>query len=136
MDDVIPRGVVLDGTPERLIQRLEDACADAPLFCCDADYEEAVEIAQEEFDLATSAAEARGRAAGQWQPIETCPSDGRSIIVFGGRFDIPAVTQADGEWWNSTVGQTLGSRPTHWQPLPTPPEPPALDVADRTEGGR
>lgn len=48
-----------DGTPERLIQRLENAnCGE--LFYCEADREEAVEIAQEEF--ATALAEAKVRA--------------------------------------------------------------------------
>ncbi|WP_264045617.1 hypothetical protein [Methylobacterium flocculans] len=48
-----------DGTPERLIQRLENAnCGE--LFYCEADREEAVEIAQEEF--ATALAEAKAQA--------------------------------------------------------------------------
>lgn len=49
-----------DGTPERLIQRLENAnCGE--LFYCEADREEAVEIAQEEFATALAKAEAQAR---------------------------------------------------------------------------
>lgn len=56
-----------------------------------------------------------------WQPIETAPKDGREIIVFGGRYEAPAVTQADGDWWRSSTARGLCGLPTHWRPLPPPP---------------
>lgn len=74
----------------------------------------------------TALASTAGAGAGDWQPIETAPKDGRTIIVLGGRFDEPTPTQADGEWWNSTVGRSMQSRPTLWMPMPSAPcdEPP------------
>lgn len=56
-----------------------------------------------------------------WQPIETAPSDGQIIIVFGGRYDKPDVTKADGEWWRLKYNKGSIAMPTHWQPLPEPP---------------
>jgi hypothetical protein len=195
--------VAPDGTPERLIQRLENATP-GNLFYCEADREEAVEIAQEEFATAISAAEARGRAAGlkeaakavghladearhdwasaqtsaaanehaereraldkavseiralaatppeltkaetAWQRMESAPKDGREVDLLkaGGRFCgyfWDAEQRGSGAWskvsdrhrhWRDR--QSIFA-PTHWMPSP---EPPALDVADRTEGGR
>lgn len=80
-----------------------------------------------------------------WQPIETAPRDGRWLLVWGsvwageisgvaknphgdvsiaryttGRSDFP------GEWWDDAGGDACGTwcQPTHWQPLPEPPEAP------------
>jgi len=78
----------------------------------------------------------------EWQPIETAPKDGTDIIV---GFDCASVwiihiawyrdgspnTGCDGPedigWWSyvtNSVGQDMltGHRtPTHWMPLPAPP---------------
>lgn len=78
---------------------------------------------------ALAARPAAPEAQGAWQDISTVPTDGRTIIAFGGRFDEPTPTQADGNWWNSTQGTTMASRPTHWQPMPAPP-------ASSGQGGR
>lgn len=62
-----------------------------------------------------------------WQPIETAPKDGSSVLVYEG-FE-PIVTEG---WWDAEdeMWRPSGSRnypfwhqPTHWQPLPDPPEP-------------
>ena len=72
----------------------------------------------------------------QWQPIETAPTDGTVILVYRrdqGRFCAHYVAPADiidsddcKPQWFSTHGDSLdasnGTMPTHWQPLPAPPE--------------
>ena len=68
-----------------------------------------------------------------WQPIETAPKDGSPVVI---GFD-PTRDDDDGlphgvdfmRWmdkaWRDPLTHRL--RPTHWMPLPTPPE------ADRTQ---
>lgn len=61
-----------------------------------------------------------------WHPIETAPLDGTSVLVAEGR----AVGEAkyyerDGwRWAGNDPTDSWGSTvyPTHWQPLPMPPE--------------
>jgi len=54
-----------------------------------------------------------------WQPIETArDTDGR-ILVIGGQYKIPTIVLSDASWWHHAK---LKSTPTHWQPLPSPPE--------------
>lgn len=55
-----------------------------------------------------------------WQPIETAPDDG-NIIVFGGRYSEPTIVLADGEHWRLMRGK-YRAIPTHWMPLPEPPQ--------------
>lgn len=75
---------------------------------------------------------------GGWQPIETAPKDGESILAICATAYSPV---AGGTWWNE--GWTHYSRPdekwhggvgrwfpTHWMPLPQAPAIPA------SEGGR
>lgn len=75
---------------------------------------------------------------GEWKPIETAPKDGTLIRVKGNEGPY-GVTSWEGEalWhiptnWNKksatwcSEGKAVlwlaGYRPTHWQPLPAPPE--------------
>jgi hypothetical protein len=75
----------------------------------------------------------------EWQPIETAPKDKRSILVAGGTFETsnsmagaypftgPMIASyADnGEWRGENCGghdEFYYIRPTHWMPLPNPPE--------------
>lgn len=80
----------------------------------------------------------------KWQPIETAPKDGTWVLLSGGSIrygwdgdDIPKCVCGqytsylngsgyDGGWWQFAwydggyYGEYEG--PTHWQPLPEPPE--------------
>lgn len=62
-----------------------------------------------------------------WQPIETAPKDGTEVLVFGPRQDgtYLAAYQYDDWWvagpWDERWTELL-SPPTHWMPLPAPPE--------------
>lgn len=76
----------------------------------------------------------------QWQPIESAPRDGTFFLAVVKGF-APAVAQwttdfrpegeftflepgmfADESHWDEMVAQTDPWEPTHWQPLPAPPE--------------
>lgn len=63
----------------------------------------------------------------EWQPIETAPKDGTRILVWPYWSDgTPEVVK----WvkmrrvpdrWEVHGGTFLNSQPTHWMPLPDPP---------------
>jgi hypothetical protein len=61
----------------------------------------------------------------EWQQIETAPRDGTPIILYvpvnrpGMR--VLAARAGDYEWWILSGSVVLG-KPTHWMPLPNPPE--------------
>ena len=66
-----------------------------------------------------------------WQPIETAPTDGTAVLcwpfnyssLFEGKAEPEIVIGffSEDDWWcESTVAKTFD--PTHWRPLPTPPE--------------
>lgn len=72
-----------------------------------------------------------------WQPIETAPRDGRLILVFDRRTGSPRagcrrgrgsmVAWYDlGSWQSHELDSPWGGSycptPTHWMPLPEPPE--------------
>lgn len=56
----------------------------------------------------------------EWQPIETAPKDGSSIIAHGKRFNKMIC------WWNGKSWRIVYSnillKPTHWLPIPGPPK--------------
>ncbi len=64
-------------------------------------------------------------ARSQWRPIETHNDDGAMISVFVGKpgYLERAFIGSSGRW-KDAHGSDLTWRPTHWQPLPSPPEPP------------
>lgn len=58
-----------------------------------------------------------------WQPIETAPTDGSPVWVYGGRHRVATIVEADGEYWRWCVTEGSLLMPTHWMPakLPEPP---------------
>lgn len=70
-------------------------------------------------------------AALEWQPIESAPKDGTSIILYvAWRIVGEARWQGDGHdegwWWAGTDpgdynADKISSQPTHWMALPEPP---------------
>lgn len=70
----------------------------------------------------------------KWQPIDTAPKDGTRVILFyGGRdkSDEGQIYTASwcpyfNGWEADCIDGFYGATPTHWQPLPEPPNgPPA-----------
>lgn len=85
-------------------------------------------------------ADARG-----WQPIETAPKDGSSVML--AREDDDFSWVCEGHWdraglhsgwyaanthWTDATGDALD--PTHWQPLPAPPRPAEGGPSPHKEG--
>jgi len=61
----------------------------------------------------------------QWQPIETAPKDGTDILVWWPFWSKSPEVAAfiDGEWYSECVtSDSTEKPPTHWMPLPAPPE--------------
>lgn len=62
-----------------------------------------------------------------WQPIETAPKDGRACLVSDGRFIFCVEWNEEFDWWSVDDNKfgpfrLRGAAPTHWMPLPPPPE--------------
>jgi hypothetical protein len=69
-----------------------------------------------------------------WQPIETAPKDGTAVLVFGERYSTPNGTPGiavarwyeDGfppqTWWGTAGNSLVVQCPSHWMPLPPPPD--------------
>lgn len=61
----------------------------------------------------------------QWQPIETAPKDGAAVLtVVAGKIPFVAWWCGGNEYggfWRGDAGYRV--YPSHWQPLPAPPEP-------------
>ena len=67
----------------------------------------------------TSAAWRAWQAARAWRPIETAPKDGSLVWGFSSYEKIPyACCWDEGKW----ISEEYDVHPTHWQPLPPPPE--------------
>jgi hypothetical protein len=66
----------------------------------------------------------------KWQPIETAPKDGTEIIAYRKVQPphIEAMSWADygdtGRWYWTYDGDSPDVQPTHWIPIPPPPEEP------------
>ena len=62
---------------------------------------------------------------GHWRPIETAPKDGTELLLFA-RYYGPFLgrwfedNRGGGAYW--AVGCCMAARPSHWMPLPLPPE--------------
>lgn len=74
----------------------------------------------------------------EWQPIETAPKDGTTILFWDDLMDYQIGSWSeyedpDGEpreGWNDGIFPIIGDsgQPSHWMPLPQPPQPPAARV--------
>ena len=69
------------------------------------------------------------QAEPSWQPIETAPKDGTAFLGLRGNkiANCYRVQRDDCEMWNfggssGAVEIAPHTKPTHWMPLPTPPE--------------
>ena len=73
------------------------------------------------YAVVSVALEAAERA--RWQPIETAPKDATCVLLYDGDGTDPTVC-----FWHAIQGWTVRwdhepfEAPTHWQPLPSPPE--------------
>jgi hypothetical protein len=57
----------------------------------------------------------------EWQPIETAPKDGRTVLVWVGWVQ---TAKWDGDGWaDNYEGEEL-PEPTDWMPTPDPPKAP------------
>lgn len=65
-------------------------------------------------------------ASGKWQPIETAPHDGTPVLVYvpvnRPTRRILAASLHDSREWYILSGSVVLGQPTHWMPLPAPPE--------------
>jgi len=63
----------------------------------------------------------------RWRPIETAPKDGTEVLVYCSGFYVSSFTS--GSWYDPGAPEFdilgTGLEPTHWMPLPAPPEPPS-----------
>lgn len=62
-----------------------------------------------------------------WQPIETAPKDGTQIVLIGRYPDGKTWSDQYQSWWLNGIWERRFHRidvvpPTHWRPLPAPPE--------------
>ena len=61
-----------------------------------------------------------------WRPIETAPKTTRSILVWcperKNQYMVYWDDRYEGEWRTVGGGTALTEEPTHWHPLPSPPE--------------
>ena len=64
-----------------------------------------------------------------WQPIETAPMDGTEVLIFqrierrdGEPWLVYAAANWTGHCWDDRVDMPPSPAPTHWMPLPAPPE--------------
>jgi hypothetical protein len=69
---------------------------------------------------ALEAENTRLRAAMEWQPIETAPKDGKSILALLSNGEVFRVIWF-GIGWHASSDIGFVS-PTHWKPLPAAPE--------------
>jgi hypothetical protein len=77
-----------------------------------------------------------------WQPIETAPKDGGSVLIYSPDASDKGIMvgvwievehpELELEWVDAVDGEIIDADPTHWRPLP---EPPALTTTGKDSGG-
>jgi hypothetical protein len=73
-----------------------------------------------------------GETVNSWRPIETAPAETRVLLRFAPPFSDPTETgivvgeREGGRWWLTCIWASSNAHrsPTHWMPLPEPPEAP------------
>lgn len=77
-------------------------------------------------EIARAALEAAERVA--WRPVSEAPKDGKDVLVTGWAYVDPAKGRYQdvalwyrGDWMSEECGQSIHP-PTHFRPLPAPPE--------------
>lgn len=93
------------------------------------------------YQRALQAAGRSGKSMSEWKPIESAPKDGNAFLGYGihdlASGNAPRGVQT-GDYWRAIIlwdkwrdpnrwvfskdGLPTWSAPTHWQPLPEPPE--------------
>jgi hypothetical protein len=64
----------------------------------------------------------------EWQPIETAPHTLGPHLLWGRGWDRPDLcVQLTRGRWHHVTGQAVVLPPTHWMPLPAPPQEAARD---------
>jgi Protein of unknown function (DUF551) len=60
----------------------------------------------------------------RWRPIETAPKDGSMLIAWCQYMDVAQArfSQRRQQWLFSDYGDESDWKPTHWMPMPSPPE--------------
>jgi hypothetical protein len=83
-------------------------------------------ICKQNDELAAQGAPTRAEGRSAWQAIETAPKDGRSVVLWWPYWS--ALRPVIG-WWTMNLGWQANEvlegdsePPTHWMPLPAPPE--------------
>lgn len=61
--------------------------------------------------------------ASAWQPIETAPMK-RHVLVYWQGDILVADQDPQGRWWYCSTEGEYECAPSHWMPLPEPPEEP------------
>lgn len=125
-----------------LAAKLRTACNGVAAGAAIGNEELLVEAISRLFKAAREAADALEAAREDgWQPIETAPKDGTTVIGFwcgsrgaigvvnGTNYGITAFNPDRGEWYNASEADNVydeWARPDFWRPLPAPP---AIDQA-------
>jgi hypothetical protein len=85
--------------------------------------EHAKTLAVHAYAIADAMLSERQKGGAGWRPIETAPYEKR-VLVYCTRWGVTEAFQYREAGWKSYgVGGSYGCEPTHWQPLPSPPEP-------------
>jgi len=65
----------------------------------------------------------RARTMSEWQPIETARADERAIVSDGHYVELGYLWPGRVPVWTcDSDGTKLRPQPTHWMPLPVPPQ--------------
>ncbi len=122
--------VLREALPE--LRAVASTIQDCAEISAHSSWADRIDTALARIDSALSAHEAQG-----WRPIESAPKDGTPLRLFAESLideDFNPSGSAEGHWcddvgwqaalWNDSAEEfyTAVIYPTHWQPLPPPPE--------------